>query len=68
MPDETLAKFVVVMNYEEQYSIWEAARELPPGWSSAAFAGSRDACLSYIEDNWHDMRPKSLRTKLVKEQ
>lgn len=54
-------QFVVVMNHEEQYSIWPVGRELPQGWSDAGFRGSKADCLLYIEDVWTDMRPASLR-------
>ncbi|MBB5782661.1 MbtH family protein [Nonomuraea jabiensis] len=55
------AEMRVVVNHEEQYSIWAAARELPPGWSDAGFAGTREECLAHIETVWTDMRPLSLR-------
>ncbi|MGP3963221.1 MbtH family protein [Nonomuraea sp. 3N208] len=51
----------VVVNHEEQYSIWAADREPPPGWSDAGFAGTREECLAHIETVWTDMRPLSLR-------
>jgi MbtH protein len=53
--------FTVVVNDEEQYSIWPASRALPPGWRDAGHAGARDACLAWIERTWTDMRPLSLR-------
>ena len=49
------------MNDEEQYSIWPAGAESPAGWSSVRDAGTKDECLAYVEENWTDMRPKSLR-------
>ena len=54
----------VVMNHEEQYSIWPADRELPLGWSDAGFSGDKDACLEYIKEVWTDMRPLSLRKRM----
>jgi MbtH protein len=51
----------VVVNHEEQYSIWAADRELPAGWSDTGFAGTREECLAHIETVWTDMRPLSLR-------
>jgi MbtH protein len=57
--DATIYK--VVVNHEEQYSIWPAGRENPLGWSDAGKAGPKAACLSYIEEVWMDMRPLSLR-------
>ena len=61
-PDE---RYQVVVNDEEQYSIWPANRELPLGWHAEGFAGSKEACLDHIEKVWTDMRPKSLREKLA---
>lgn len=51
----------VVVNEEEQYSIWQAGRELPGGWRLAGFSGSSSDCLAYIEETWTDMRPRSVR-------
>ncbi len=56
--------YSVVMNHEEQYSIWPADRELPLGWSDAGFSGDKDACLEYIKEVWTDMRPLSLRKRM----
>jgi len=57
-------RYRVVMNDEEQYSIWPADRENAPGWRDEGFAGSREQCLDHIEKVWHDMRPLSLRKKM----
>ena len=56
---ETL--YNVVMNQEEQYSVWPVDREIPLGWKSAGRSGTREDCLKYIEEVWTDMRPLSLR-------
>lgn len=53
--------YQVVLNLEEQYSIWQEGRTLPAGWRSAGFNGPKDACLKFIEETWTDMRPASLR-------
>jgi MbtH protein len=53
--------FFVVRNHEEQYSIWLADRELPPGWETVGGPGAKDTCLDRIEQLWTDMRPLSLR-------
>jgi MbtH protein len=53
--------FNVVVNHEEQYSIWPADRESPAGWREAGTSGTKDECLAYISDVWTDMRPLSLR-------
>ncbi|SFL37700.1 MbtH protein [Gracilibacillus orientalis] len=56
-----LLEFIVVVNNEEQYSIWPINREIPVGWKSASFTGNKADCLDYIEEQWVDMRPKSIR-------
>jgi MbtH protein len=53
--------YKVVINHEEQYSIWPAERENPSGWFDAGKVGLKPECLAYIEEHWIDMRPKSLR-------
>lgn len=53
--------FRVLQNDEEQYSIWPAAKAIPSGWRSIFEAASKKDCLAYIEANWTDLRPKSLR-------
>jgi MbtH protein len=60
--DNTIYK--VVINAEEQYSIWPADREDPLGWKDAGKSGSKQECLRYIQDVWTDMRPLSLRKKM----
>ena len=57
--DTTLYK--VVVNHEEQYSIWFADRDLPLGWREAGKTGLKSECLEYIKEVWTDMRPLSLR-------
>jgi MbtH protein len=56
--------YEVVMNDEEQYSIWPADRELPLGWRAAGKQGLKPECLAYIEEVWTDMRPLSLRKQM----
>ncbi len=51
----------VVVNHEEQYSIWPADQELPPGWRDAGKTGPKADCLEYVKEVWTDMRPLSLR-------
>ncbi|BBL77214.1 MbtH family protein [Methylomagnum ishizawai] len=53
--------FRVVVNEEEQYSIWPDYKEIPPGWREAGKTGLKQECLEYIERVWTDMRPLSLR-------
>ena len=54
-------RYAVVVNDEEQYSIWPADREIPAGWKAVGQAGTKTECLKYIEEVWTDMRPLSLR-------
>lgn len=54
----------VVVNDEEQYSIWLADRDLPAGWRAEGHEGPRDECLSHIAEIWTDMRPLSLRRRM----
>ena len=51
----------VVINHEDQYSIWPAGRELPNGWRAEGKTGKKSECLAYIDEVWTDMRPLSLR-------
>jgi MbtH protein len=60
--DTTIYK--VVVNHEEQYSIWPAHRENPLGWRDAGKSGLKAECLEYVKEVWTDMRPLSLRQKM----
>lgn len=53
--------YKVVVNHEEQYSIWPADNENPPGWRDVGKSGPKADCLAYIDEVWTDMRPLSLR-------
>ena len=55
----------VVINHEEQYSIWPANRKSPEGWSNVGKSGSKAECLAYIKEVWTDMRPLSLRKRMA---
>ena len=61
------AIYNVVINHEEQYSIWLADREPPLGWKKLKKQGLKEECLDYIEEVWTDMRPLSLRKIMVDE-
>jgi MbtH protein len=62
--DDEQALFEVVVNDEDQYSIWPADRELPAGWRAAGKHGNKADCLAYIKIVWTDMRPLSLRKSM----
>ena len=55
--------FTVVVNHEEQYSIWPAGQTIPNGWRTSGQVGSKEVCLDYINQMWTDMRPLSLRQR-----
>ena len=59
------ALFDVVVNDEEQYSIWPQGRDLPDGWFRAGKGGPKAQCLSFIEGIWTDMRPRALRLAMT---
>ncbi|MED7954978.1 MULTISPECIES: MbtH family protein [unclassified Streptomyces] len=53
--------YQVVVNQEEQYSIWDADRRPPEGWRAAGFTGDRRQCLAHITAVWTDLRPLGAR-------
>lgn len=61
---EDTTTYTVVVNQEEQYSIWSALRELPDGWRAAGKSGTKAECLDHIEQVWTDLRPLGLRQKM----
>ena len=61
---EDSAIYKVVVNHEEQYSIWSEKRENPAGWKDAGMVGTKAECLAYIDEVWTDMRPLSLRQRM----
>jgi MbtH protein len=54
-------EYLVLVNHEEQYSLWPSFREVPAGWTAVGPRGNRKDCLDWIQENWTDMRPKSLK-------
>lgn len=59
--EEDTRTYDVVVNHEEQYSIWLKGRPLPAGWTAVGKSGLKAECLAYIDEVWTDMRPLSLR-------
>ncbi len=51
----------VVVNHEEQYSIWPAEQRVPAGWRDTGVTGDKETCLAHVEEVWTDMRPRSVR-------
>lgn len=58
--------YIVVVNDEEQHSVWSAGRELPVGWRDAGVSGTKQRCLEHIGRVWPDVRPKSLRDRVAR--
>lgn len=56
--------YEVVVNQEEQYSIWPVNKGVPDGWTKAGKQGSKESCLAFISEIWTDMRPLSLRKQM----
>ena len=61
---EDTTTYRVVVNHEEQYSIWPVDREIPAGWRDGGKSGPKAECLAYIKEVWTDMRPLSLRKQM----
>jgi MbtH protein len=59
--DDENGQFYVLVNEEDQHSLWPAFAEVPAGWRVAFGVAGRQECLTYVEENWTDMRPRSLR-------
>jgi MbtH protein len=57
-------QYQVLVNDEEQYSLWPASHEVPAGWRSAGKEGSKQECMDYVDEVWTDMRPRSLRERM----
>jgi MbtH protein len=55
-PDE---QYLVLVNHENQHSLWPAFAEIPPGWNTAFGPEKRALCLEFVGDNWTDITPKS---------
>jgi MbtH protein len=60
-PESTTEQYHVVVNDEEQYSIWRVGRAVPAGWRTVGEQAPKDRCLAWIDENWTDMRPLSVR-------
>jgi glycopeptidolipid biosynthesis protein len=65
--DDEKASFFVLVNDEDQHSLWPALAQVPAGWRVAYGEADRGACLNYIEQKWTDIRPRSLRHRLAED-
>lgn len=66
--DDDEGEFYILVNDEEQFSLWPTFADVPAGWQVVFGASSRAACLEYVDQNWTDMRPKSLRDAMTADQ
>jgi uncharacterized protein YbdZ (MbtH family) len=64
--DDENGNFFVLVNDEEQHSLWPEFADIPAGWRVVFGAAVRAECLDYIEQHWTDIRPKSLRDRLAR--
>ncbi|WCN79534.1 MbtH family protein [Micromonospora sp. LH3U1] len=55
----------VLVNHEEQYSLWPAFLDVPAGWTDTGVSGTKEECMSYVKEVWTDMRPLSLRQRMA---
>jgi MbtH protein len=62
--DEYQEMYLVLINHEEQYSLWPSYKPIPAGWRAVGSERTKDECLAYIDEFWTDMRPLSLRKKM----
>jgi MbtH protein len=65
MTETSAPAFQVLINDEEQYSLWAATHQVPAGWHEVGVRGSKEHCLEHIERVWTDMRPRSLRLAMA---
>jgi uncharacterized protein YbdZ (MbtH family) len=63
--DDETSTFAVLVNNEDQHSLWPAHLGIPSGWNQVFQGPSRAECLQYIEQNWLDLRPKSLQEAMI---
>jgi MbtH protein len=62
--DDDDVRYQVLVNDEEQYSLWPATHDVPAGWRAVGKEGTRQDCMSYVDEVWTDMRPRSLREQM----
>lgn len=65
--DDDNGAFFVLVNDEDQHSLWPVFADIPTGWRVVHGEASRAACLDYVEKNWTDLRPKSLRDAMAED-
>jgi MbtH protein len=63
--DDENTTYQVLRNDEEQYSLWPLSLDVPAGWQAVGKQGTKDECMSYVDEVWTDMRPRSLREQMA---
>ncbi|QXJ23368.1 MbtH family protein [Actinomadura graeca] len=63
--DDEEGRFLVLVNDEDQHSLWPFFADVPSGWQAVFGPENRQDCLGYIEENWTDLRPRSLRESMA---
>ena len=63
--DDEKTTYQVLRNDEEQYSLWPLSLDVPAGWQAVGKQGTKDECMSYVDEVWTDMRPRSLREQMA---
>jgi MbtH protein len=63
--DDENTTYQVLRNDEEQYSLWPVSLDVPAGWQAVGKQGTKDECMSYVDELWTDMRPRSLREQMA---
>lgn len=58
-------RYYVLVNSEEQHSLWPSFVDVPAGWTAVFGEDSREACLAYVEQHWTDLRPRTLRESMA---
>jgi MbtH protein len=68
MADDDTTTYQVLRNDEEQYSLWPLTLDIPAGWQAVGKQGTKAECMSYVDEVWTDMRPRSLREQMATDQ
>jgi uncharacterized protein YbdZ (MbtH family) len=63
--DDDNGVFFLLVNYEEQHSLWRSFADIPSGWTVVHGEAGRQSCLDFIDRNWTGIRPRSLRERLA---
>jgi MbtH protein len=59
--------YIVLVNEEEQYSLWLSHKDIPTGWTNVGFSGTKGECMEYVDKIWTDITPLSVRKRLAEQ-